>query len=254
MLSPVGLFPAALGGVDVVALLAGAARADEYCRTPVLRENPAGLMATLLHTAHRESGASIHVLMPYSERLRSFSSWFQQLWAESLGKAHDRSGNVVHTGPTPLPAIGVTDQHAQVQLFIEGPLDKVVVFLAITGAGRDMKIGTHRASVSSVAYLGDHTLGDLMDAERRATAEALRLRGRANMTFEIERLDASTLGELFMLMSVATVYAGALYDVNPLDQPGVELGKQLTYGLMGREGYDPPEPSQPDLRWRLERG
>ncbi len=253
VLSPVGLFPAALAGMDAAALLAGAARADEYCRTPVLKENPAGLMATLLHRAHGESGASIHVLMPYSERLRSFSFWFQQLWAESLGKAHDRSGNVVHTGPTPLPAVGVTDQHAQVQLFIEGPLDKVVIFLAV-GARRDIKIGNHRASVPSVAYLGDHTLGQLMDAERRATAEALRLKGRANMTFEIECLDASTLGELFMLTSVATVYAGALYDVNPLDQPGVELGKELTYGLMGRKGYDPPERSDPDLRWRLERG
>ena len=255
VLSPVGLFPAALVGVDAAALLAGAARADEYCRTPVLRENPAGLMATLLHTAHSEAGASIHVMMPYSERLRSFSFWFQQLWAESLGKAHDRSGNVVHTGPTPLPAVGVTDQHAQVQLFMEGPLDKVVVFLAVTGPGqRDVSIGTHRASVPSLAYLGDYSLGRLMDAERQATAEALRQGGRANMTFEIPHLDASTLGELFMLMFVATVYAGALYDVNPLDQPGVELGKELAYGLMGREGYDPPEQSDPDVRWRLERG
>ena len=254
VLSSVGLFPAALSGVDVAGLLAGAARADEYCRTPVLQENPAGLMATLLHTAHSEAGASIHVMMPYSERLRSFSFWFQQLWAESLGKAHDRSGNVVHTGPTPLPAVGVTDQHAQVQLFIEGPLDKVVIFLAVGGARRDVKIGSHRASVPSVAYLGGHTLGQLMDAERQATAEALRRSGRANMTFEIECLDASTLGELFMLMSVATVYAGGLYDVNPLDQPGVELGKQLTYGLMGREGYDSPERSDPDLRRRLEQG
>jgi glucose-6-phosphate isomerase len=254
VLSPVGLFPAALAGVDAAALLGGAARADEYCRTPVLGENAAGLMATLLHVAHSELGASIHVLMPYSERLRSFSFWFQQLWAESLGKAHDRSGNVVHTGPTPLPAVGVTDQHAQVQLFMEGPLDKVVIFVALTGTQRDMKIGGHRASVPSVAYLGDHTLGQLMDAERRATAEALRRNGRANMTFEIEYLDASTLGEFFMLMSVATIYAGALYDVNPLDQQGVEMGKQLTYGLMGREGYDPPERSDPDVRWRLERG
>ena len=254
VLSPVGLFPAALAGVDAAALLGGAARADEYCRTPVLGENAAGLMATLLHVAHSELGASIHVLMPYSERLRSFSFWFQQLWAESLGKAHDRSGNVVHTGPTPLPAVGVTDQHAQVQLFMEGPLDKVVIFVALTGTQRDMKIGGHRASVPSVAYLGDHTLGQLMDAERRATAEALRRNGRANMTFEIEYLDASTLGELFMLMSDATIYAGALYDVNPLDQQGVEMGKQLTYGLMGREGYDPPERSDPDVRWRLERG
>ncbi len=254
VLSPVGLFPAALAGLDAAELLAGAARADGYCRTPVLRENPAGLMATLLHTAHTESGASIHVMMPYSERLRSFSFWFQQLWAESLGKAHDRSGNVVHTGPTPLPAVGVTDQHAQVQLFIEGPADKVVVFLVLTGTRRDMEIGTHRASTPSVGYLGGHTVGQLMDAEQQATAEALRRNGRANMTFEIECLDAATLGELFMLMSVATVYAGALYDVDPLDQPGVELGKQLTYGLMGREGFDPPERLDPDSRWRIERG
>jgi glucose-6-phosphate isomerase len=252
VLSPVGLFPAALTGVDAAALLAGAAQADEYCRTPVLKENPAGLMATLLHTVHRESGGSIHVMMPYSERLRSFSFWFQQLWAESLGKAHDRSGKLVNTGPTPLPAVGVTDQHAQVQLFMEGPLDKVVIFLALTGARRDVEIGTHRASMPAVGYLGGHTVGQLMDAERQATAEALRRGGRANMTFEIERLDASALGELFMLMSVSTVYAGALYGVNPLDQPGVELGKRLTYGLMGRKGYDPPETSDPDVRWRLE--
>ena len=254
VLSPVGLFPAALAGLDAAGLLAGAGRADEYCRTPTLQENPAGLMATLLHAAHSESGASIHVMMPYSERLRSFSFWFQQLWAESLGKAHDRSGNIVHTGPTPLPAVGVTDQHAQVQLFIEGPLDKVVIFLALTGERRDINIATHRAALPSAGYLGGHTVGQLMDAERQATAEVLRRSGRANMTLEMECLDASTLGELFMLISVATVYAGALYDVNPLDQPGVELGKQLTYGLMGREGYDPPERSDPDIRWRLAQG
>ena len=247
VLSSVGLFPAALAGIDAAELLAGAAQADEYCRTPVLLENPAGLMAILLHTAHTESGASIHVMMPYSERLRSFAFWFQQLWAESLGKAHDRSGNVVHTGPTPLPAVGVTDQHAQVQLFIEGPKDKAVVFLALTGERRDIEIGTHRASLTGVGYLGGHSVGQLMDSERQATAEALRRNGRANMTFEMDRLDASTLGELFMLMSIATVYAGALYNVNPLDQPGVELGKHLTYELMGREGYDPPDPPEPDV-------
>lgn len=251
VLSPVGLFPAALLGLDPAGLLAGAARADERCRTHVLRENPSGLMATLLHTAHHEAGASIHVMMPYSERLRSFAFWFQQLWAESLGKAHDRSGRLVHAGPTPLPAVGVTDQHAQVQLFMEGPLDKVVIFLALTGAERDIEIGTHRASTPSAGYLGGHTVGQLMNAERQATAEALRRNGRANMTFEIDPLDASTLGELIMLMSIATVYAGALYDVDPLDQPGVELGKQLTYGLMGREGYAPPERSLPDVRWRV---
>ena len=256
VLSPVGLLPAAVAGVDAAALLAGAARADDRCRTPVLRENPAGLMATLLHAAHTELGASIHVLMPYSNRLSSFSSWFQQLWAESLGKANDLEGNTFHTGPTPLAAVGATDQHSQVQLFMEGPRDKVVVFLALTGesgAGgvEDLEIGGHRSGFASVGYLGGHGLGELLDAERRATAEALRRRGRPSMTFEMETLDEESLGELFMLMCIATVYAGALYGVNPLDQPGVELGKELTYGLMGRPGHDAPELPAPDPRWRV---
>ena len=256
VLSPVGLLPAAVAGIDVEALLAGAATIDDRCRTPVLGENPAGLMATLLHTAHSESGASIHVMMPYSDRLRSFSAWFQQVWAESLGKAHDLAGNVVHTGPTPLPAVGVTDQHAQVQLFMEGPRDKVVMFLAVTGAAGasgegDLEIAGHRSAMASVGYLGGHGLGALLDAERRATAEALRRGGRPSMTFEIETLDAKSLGELFMLMSIATVYAGALYGINPLDQPGVELGKKLTYGLMGRSGHDVPDLPAPDPRWRV---
>ena len=256
VLSPVGLLPAAVAGIDTAALLAGAAKADDRCRTPVLRQNPAGLMATLLHTAHTESGASIHVMMPYSNRLRSFSAWFQQLWSESLGKAHDLQGNVVHSGPTPLPALGVTDQHSQLQLFMEGPRDKVVMFLAITGAteaGRvvDLEIAQHRSGMESVGYLGGHGLGELMDAERRATSEALRRGGRPSMTFEMEGLDAESLGELFMLMSIATVYAGALYGVDPLDQPGVELGKKLTYGLMGRSGHDVPELPGPDPRWRV---
>lgn len=256
VLSPVGLLPAAVVGIDAAALLAGAARADDRCRTLVLRENPAGLMATLLHAAHGESGASIHVLMPYSNRLRSFTSWFQQLWAESLGKANDLAGNTVHTGPTPLPAVGVTDQHSQVQLFMEGPRDKVVVFLTITGAAgaggvEDLEIAGHRSGMASVGYLGGHGLGELLDAERRATAEALRLRGRPSMTFELEALDAESLGELFMLMSIATVYAGALYGVNPMDQPGVELGKELTYGLMRRPDHDVPDLPAPDPRWRV---
>jgi glucose-6-phosphate isomerase len=256
VLSPVGLLPAAVAGIDVEGLLSGAARADDRCRTSVLRENPAGLMATLLHTAHSESQASIHVMMPYSNRLRSFSAWFQQIWAESLGKAHDLRGRPVHTGPTPLPALGVTDQHSQVQLFMEGPRDKVVMFVALTGDGSgeesgDLEIAAHRSGMPSVGYLAGHGLGELLNVERQATAEALRREGRPSMTFEINTLDAESLGELFMLVSIATVYAGALYGVNPLDQPGVELGKKLTYGLMGRSGHEVPELPAVDPRWRV---
>ena len=251
VLTPVGVLPAAVTGVDVEALMAGAAAMDARCRSGTLTENPAGVFATLLHTADTELGAPIHVLMPYADRLRSLGLWFQQLWAESLGKALGVGGEEVHSGPTPLTAVGASDQHAQVQLFMEGPRDKVVVFVAVQGKPDDLTIPSHREDVSALGYLGGHTIGELLDVERRATAEALRQRGRPNMTVEIERLDAFSLGQVLMMFEIATVYAAALYGVDPLVQPGVELGKELTYGLLGREGFERPSLPDADSRWRI---
>ncbi len=129
VLSAVGLLPAAVCGVDIEALLAGAADMLERCTGAALRENPAGLLATLLHAADTEAGRSVHVLMPYADRLRSFAFWYQQLWAESLGKALALDGSPAHTGPTPLASVGASDQHSLMQLFMEGPQDKVVLFV-----------------------------------------------------------------------------------------------------------------------------
>ncbi|MDH3222361.1 MAG: glucose-6-phosphate isomerase, partial [Gemmatimonadota bacterium] len=251
VLSPVGLLPAAVTGIDVEAMLQGAGEMLERCESATLTENPAGLLATLLHAADTELGAHIHVLMPYADRLRSLALWFQQLWAESLGKAVARNGERVEIGPTPLPAVGATDQHSQVQLFMEGPRDKVLVFVGVENGGDPIRIPTIFPDVGAFSYLGGHSLGELLDAERRATAEALRRRGRPSMTITLDRVDARSVGALFMLFQIATVYGGALYGVNPLDQPGVELGKELTYGLMGRAGYRPPELPPPDPRWRV---
>jgi glucose-6-phosphate isomerase len=189
--------------------------------------------------------------MPYADRLRSLALWFQQLWAESLGKERNRAGEVVEAGPTPLPAVGATDQHAQVQLFMEGPRDKVILFLAVEEPGADVRIPALHPGIDTLSYLGGHSLAELLDAERRATTEALRRRGRPSMTLELERVDARTLGALFMLFEVATVLAGGLYDVDALVQPGVELGKELTYGLLGREGFEKPELGHADPRWRV---
>ncbi len=244
VLSPVGLLPAAITGIDIDALLAGAARMEEACRAESLAENPAGLLATLLHTADTELGRSIHVLMPYSDRLRSFALWFQQLWAESLGKERDRDGQVVHVGPTPLPAVGVTDQHAQVQLFMEGPHDKVVMIVGVEDNGDSVRIPDHRGDAAGLAYLADRTLEELFESERLATTEALRRAGRPSLTLSLSGLDAHVLGALFQLFEAATVIAGALYGIDPLDQPGVELGKRLTYGLMGRPGFEAPDLSR----------
>lgn len=246
VLTPVGLLPAELVGIDTTALLDGAGEMLAACETDRLRENPAGLLATLLHEADTVHGRSIHVLMPYADRLRSFTLWFQQLWAESLGKVRGEG----FVGPTPLPAVGATDQHAQVQLFMEGPHDKVVLFLASPIPEADLQIPALHGDEAALAYLGGSTLGALLDTERRATTEALRLRGRPSATIELPAIDAHALGGLIMLWQIATVYGGALYGVDPLDQPGVELGKQLTYGLMGREGYTAPDLAAPDPEWR----
>ena len=254
VLSPVGLFPITACGVDPVPIMAAAEEMRQRCSGPVLTDNPAGLTAVLLHAAHTEWGAGIHVLMPYADRLRSLAAWFQQLWAESLGKKMlgDGDGARHHeVGPTPLAALGATDQHAQVQLFMEGPRDKVVIFVGVGPSGTALEIPRMHTDQAALAYLGGHTLAELMGAERRATTEALRLSGRPSMTIELSAIDAGNLGAVLMLFQMATIYAAALYGVDPLDQPGVELGKRLVYGMFGREGFDAPELPTPDPRWRI---
>ena len=251
VLSPVGLLPVAVCGVDPGALLAGAATMAERCGGDVLSENPAGVLATLLHHADREQGRPIHVLMPYSDRLRPVALWFQQLWAESLGKAYTLDGEARLSGPTPLAAAGATDQHSLLQLLMEGPHDKVVVFVDVDDAEVSVDIPERHPEIPSLAYLGGHSLGELLATERIATAEALRRAGRPNATLHLPRVGPGELGQLFMLLQVATVHAGALYNVDPMDQPGVELGKQLTYGLMGRAGVEVPEVVDVDPKWIL---
>lgn len=251
VLSPVGLFPAAVCGVDLDALLGGAAAMEARCRTPALADNPAGLLATLLHHADVAQRRPIHVLMPYADRLRPLALWYQQLWAESLGKARTLSGEARPTGPTPLAAVGATDQHSLLQLLMEGPHDKVVVFVHVDDPEAVVEIPKAHSEIGAVSYLGGHSLGELLATERVATAEALRREGRPNATLHLPRIGPAEVGELLMLWQIATVYAGALYDVDPLDQPGVELGKRLTYGLMGKEGVDPPELMEPDATWVL---
>jgi glucose-6-phosphate isomerase len=231
VLSAVGLLPAALVGIDIDALMAGAGDMAERCATRELRRNPAAMYAVLQWLGDSQHSLSTHVVMPYSDNLRDVGDWFVQLWAESLGKVRADGTSV---GPTPIPALGATDQHSQVQLFMEGPLDKTVTFIDVGGRAVDLEIPALHQDVPELAYLGGHSLGELLDVERQATAGALARRGRPNMTITVERLDPWHVGSLMMMLAVATVIAGALYEVNPLDQPGVELGKRYTYAMLGR--------------------
>lgn len=232
VLTPVGILPAALAGMDTAAILGGAAEIKKRCETDQLAKNPSGIFAMLQFLADTKLGRHIHVLMPYSDPLRDIADWFVQLWAESLGK--HRTPNDPGVGPTPLAALGATDQHSKVQLFMEGPPDKTISFIAVEDEPVRVEIPKLHSKVKELGYLGGHRLGELLDIERRATAGALARRGRPNLTIHVDRADARHLGELFMFLEIATIYAGELYGINPLDQPGVELGKQFTYAMLGR--------------------
>jgi glucose-6-phosphate isomerase len=197
--------------------------------------NPAGAFAVLQWLADTQYGRRGQVFMPYSDRLRDMAAWFVQLWAESLGKVRPDGAPV---GPTPIAALGATDQHSQVQLFMEGPNDKTVTFVTTDDAGDDLVIPSRHSDLPDLAYLGGHTLGELLRVEQRATAGALAARGRMSMTLNLGALDAYNVGGLIMMLELATAYAGELYGVNAFDQPGVELGKRFTYGMFGRPGFE----------------
>ena len=228
--SPVGLVPLAFAGVDLEALLRGARRANSAAR----RE--AATSALALYLLERYRGKRVHVLMPYGARMKLVGDWFVQLHAESLGKARDRRGSRVHLGPTPLAALGPTDQHSLLQLLREGPFDKVVVFVRARDLGEDLALPP-APGLSDLDYLFGKTLGSLQEAEARATALALAEAGRPSMTLWIERVDAESLGDLLQFFMWQTAYLGELYGINAFDQPGVELAKRYTYALMGRSGY-----------------
>jgi glucose-6-phosphate isomerase len=249
VLSPVGLLPAALVGIDVEGLLAGARRAVERSQSEDLLQNPAALYAALHWAADTELGARVHVLMPYTDRLREFAEWYRQLWAESLGKRVNRQDEVVHVGPTPLGAVGATDQHSQVQLFMEGPFDKVITFATVDDLGADVQIpelpGSGGPLPPDLDYLRGHSLGALLRAEYEATSAALAQMGRMSCTLRLPDLSPSSVGEAIMFFQLATGYAGSWYGIDPFDQPGVELGKRLTYAAMGRPGYQTESRTRP---------
>jgi glucose-6-phosphate isomerase len=269
VLSPVGLFSAAMCGIDIEGLLDGASAMDTRCRHESLRENPAAMLAFLL-LSFAERGKKSHVLMPYSNALYSLADWFRQLWAESLGKRFDRDGKEVFAGATPIKALGTTDQHSQVQLYREGPNDKVIGFVDVGNTGGDTppsqggarggsSDSSHRKShpppdplphrdgdvitpaglgVKNLEYLEGRTLGELIHAEKRATEYALVESQRPNFTITLPTLKAYHVGGFIQLWQVATAYAGLILNIDAYDQPAVETGKVATFGLMGRPGYE----------------
>lgn len=238
VLSAVGMLPAALCGVDIGGLLDGAAAMRQASMNHDARQNPGALFASIAWLAASRYGKSMLVMMPYADALFGISDWFRQLWAESLGKRLSTSGSEIFAGQTPIKALGAIDQHSQIQLYTEGPNDKLI---CLTGVGRyrhEVTITSTPDSIADLGYLQNAELGQLLDRERVATAWALTKARRPNLTIEIPAIDAGTVGEFFFMHEFQTVIAGGLFDVNPFGQPGVEAGKNATYALMGREGYE----------------
>jgi len=237
VLTPVGLLSALAEGIDIYGLYEGARFGRERYLRDNVKSNPA-LVNALIHYAYMKKGYNISVMMPYSNRLYTLADWYRQLWAESLGKKFDLNGRIVHTGQTPIKALGAIDQHSQVQLYNEGPKDKVITFIKLEDFGNQLTVPFIHSDVEALSYLNGVELAELLNAELRGTSIALASNGIPNLIITFPQIDAFHVGEFIVSYEIQTAIAGTLLRINPYDQPGVELGKKLTYAFMGRRGYE----------------
>ncbi|WP_457638556.1 glucose-6-phosphate isomerase [Persephonella sp.] len=228
VLSPVGLLPAAVAGIDIDQILAGAKKMDLVCSIEEhVEHNPAYLVALIHYIANMRRGKTISVMMPYAEKLASFVDWYRQLWAESLGKDG--------LGQTPVKAVGTIDQHSQIQLYREGIRDKIITFIQVENFSTDFKIP--EGLPEEISYLSGHSLKEILTKELLGTKAALIKSKVPNITVVLDEISPYNIGMLIYLYELATGFSGYLYKVNPFDQPAVEEGKNFTYALMGRDGY-----------------
>jgi glucose-6-phosphate isomerase len=234
--TPVGLFPAAMLGIDVDELAAGCAAMDARCSQATLEENPAYLRAAVQFIMDTRKGKNMSVMMPYVDGLRDVADWYRQLWAESLGKRYSLDGEEVFAGQTPIKALGATDQHSQVQLYREGPNDKIFNILEVARFDKTLKVPHTLENIDALGYLRGTSMNKLMSAELRGTMDALKVSQRPVMRIILPRVNAFTVAQVLYMLEVETAMAGRLYNVNTFDQPGVEEGKNIARKLMGGQG------------------
>ncbi|HOH34217.1 MAG: glucose-6-phosphate isomerase [Candidatus Hydrogenedentes bacterium] len=234
--SPVGMFPAAMLGMDLDAMRDGCAAMDRRCADADLKSNPAYLRAAIQYLADVNKGKTISVMLAYANGLYSIADWYRQLWAESLGKRYSLDGKEVFAGQTPVKALGATDQHSQIQLYREGPNDKLINTLETRKFARTLRIPPTLTSIAQLGYLRGASMNKLMAAELHGTIDALKLSQRPVSRIILPQINAHTIAQVLYLLEVETAMAGRLYNVNTFDQPGVEEGKKIARKLMGGEG------------------
>jgi glucose-6-phosphate isomerase len=234
ILTASGLFTPAVAGIDIAGVMEGARRYLSRIAKAAPTENSAAVSAAIAYLMAEHKHKPIQVLMPYADALEPLARWYVQLVGESLGKQTRRGKRTVGVGPTPLPARGTTDQHSQVQLFMEGPRDKWMSFVRVEQAQRTQPI----AAGGPAPYLAELDMGTLLRAEQRGTEIALAAGGRPSASWILPVIHPQSVGQLFFALELQTAYQGKLYGINAYDQPGVEAGKIAAFALIGREGYE----------------
>jgi glucose-6-phosphate isomerase len=232
--TPVGMFPAAMLGMDLDAMREGCAAMDARCAKASLADNPAYLHAAVQYLMDTQKGKTMSVMMPYADALRDVADWYRQLWAESLGKRLSLDGAENPAGQTPIKALGVTDQHSQVQLYREGPNNKLFNLLEVARFEKTLRIPDTLPQVEGMEYLRGKSMNKLMAAEFHGTADALKESKRPVVRITLPKVNAHTVAQLLYMLEVETAMAGRLYNVNAFDQPGVEDGKRIARKLMGQ--------------------
>jgi len=235
--SAVGLLPLALVGIDIDEIINGIKDMDLELKNTNIRDNMAAQNALIHYLLDTRKSKNMSVMMPYSSRLKYISDWYVQLWAESLGKNKDRNGNNVNIGQTPIKSLGVTDQHSQIQLYNEGPNNKVITFIRVKEFDKTLNI-PQIFEYTGIGYLGGKSINYLINAEADSTRVALADYKRPTVTITIDKINGYNLGQLLYMFEIQTAIAGELYNIDAFNQPGVEQAKNYTYALMGRAGYE----------------
>ena len=235
--SAVGLLPFALVGIDIDEITNGIKDMDLALKNTDIHENIAAQNALIHYLMDTKKGKNISVMMPYSTRLKYVADWYVQLWAESLGKEYNKNGEKVNIGQTPIKAVGATDQHSQIQLYNEGPNNKIINFIRVKEFDTTVEI-PKIFEYTAVGYLGGKTINDLINAEADSTSVTLADYSRPTVTITLPKINGYYIAQLLYMLEVQTAIAGELYNINTFDQPGVEQAKNYTYALMGRPGYE----------------
>ncbi|MDR1167978.1 MAG: glucose-6-phosphate isomerase [Heliobacteriaceae bacterium] len=235
--SAVGLLPFGLVGINIDELLNGIKDMDLALKNTDINQNIAAQNALIHYLLDTRKGKNLSVMMPYSSRLKYVSDWYVQLWAESLGKDKNKNGETVNIGPTPLKALGATDQHSQIQLYNEGPNNKIINFIRVEKFNTNLEI-PKIFEYTGIGYLGGKTVNQLLDAEADSTRVALSDYNRPTITITLPAINEYCIAQLLYMLEVQTAIAGELYNIDTFNQPGVEQAKNYTYALMGRAGYE----------------